>query len=169
MKNKLYKTGLSVIMALSLIGTNSCSDDFLAEKRPYGSFGPDQIYGDWSSVKLRLNYLYQKSLPYAKGSDLTKDNYPPDLWPVGLPDLLSKNTDEFTGFGEYNDSTKIWSNTNIHKYFYYGINESPWKKMRECTEVIENANKSTGLTDEQKHLGRRTDPFLACNAVFPFI
>jgi len=128
-----------------------CSDDFLAEKRPYGSFGPEQVYGDWASVKLRLNYIYQKSLPYAKGYGLTRDNYPPDLWPVGLPDLLSKNTDEFPGYGEYTNPTAVWTNQNIHKYFYYGINESPWKKMRECTDVIVRVNESTTLDDDQKH------------------
>lgn len=152
MRNTIYKIGLSALTALCFSLTTGCSDDFLAEKRPYGSFGPELVYGDWSSVKLRLNYIYQKSQPFAKGSGLTTNNQPPDLWPVGLPDLLSKNTDEFTGFGEYNDSSKIWTSSNIHKYFYYGTNESPWKKMRECTEVIINVNKSTTLTDDQKHM-----------------
>ena len=70
----------------------SCSDDFLAEKRPYGSFGENDIYNDWESVKLRLNYIYQGSLPYyrdynAKGSNQggnsTATNGPADQWPVG--------------------------------------------------------------------------------------
>lgn len=166
MKKNIYKISIWVLLALSFASSTGCSDDFLAEKRPYGEFGPDQIYNDWTSVKLRLNYLYQKSLPYAKGYNLTKDNYPPDLWPVGLPDLLSKNTDEFTGFGEYNDSSKVWTSSNIHKYFFYGINESPWKKMRECTEVIVNVNKSTTLTDDQKALVEGQARFLRATRYF---
>lgn len=150
MTNKLYKLGSNVLLTLSLVITIGCSDDFLAEKRPYGSFGPDLVYGDWSSVKLRLNYIYQRSLPYCKGGNNTTFNFYPDLWPIGYADALSKNTDEFTGFGEYNDPNKLWTNTDVHKYFFYGINESPWKKIRECNDVIQRTNESVTLTDEQK-------------------
>ena len=148
----LYRAGSSLLLLLGLAVTMSCSDDFLAEKQPYGSFGPDLVYGDWNSVKLRLNYIYEKSLPYAKGyAHSTRDNCYPDYWPIGLPDELSANTDEFIKYGLYNDPTKTWDNTTIHKYFFFGINESPWKKIRECNDVITRVNESTTLTDEQKH------------------
>lgn len=153
-KNKIYKTGLAGIIAIGLAAFTGCSDDFLAEKKPYGSFGPDLVYGDWSSVKLRLNYIYQRSLPYFKGYNTQGgrqvDNCPPDFWPVGLPDLWTGNTDEFPGYGVYMDPSSTWDNTTIHKYFYFGINESPWKKMRECTDVIVRTKESTTLTDIQK-------------------
>lgn len=142
-------------MLLFIAGASSitgCSDDFLAEKRPYGSFGPEQVYGDWASAKLRLNYIYQRSLPYVKGYGATVDNYAPDIWPVGLPDQLSLNSDEFTGFGEYTNPSTIWTNSNIHRYFFYGINESPWKKMRECTDVIVRTAESQTLNETQKQL-----------------
>ena len=142
-------------MLLFIAGASSitgCSDDFLAEKRPYGSFGPEQVYGDRASAKLRLNYIYQRSLPYVKGYGATVDNYAPDIWPVGLPDQLSLNSDEFTGFGEYTNPSTIWTNSNIHRYFFYGINESPWKKMRECTDVIVRTAESQTLNETQKQL-----------------
>ncbi|WP_277821147.1 RagB/SusD family nutrient uptake outer membrane protein [Palleniella muris] len=97
-----------------------------------------------------MNYIYQKSLPYAKGANNTTDNFYPDLWPVGMKDALSGNTDEFTGYGEYNDPSKTWDNTTVHKYFFYGINESPWKKIRECNDVIQRCNESATLTQQQK-------------------
>ncbi len=142
-------------MLLFIAGASSitgCSDDFLAEKRPFGSFGPEQVYGDWASAKLRLNYIYQRSLPYVKGYGATVDNYAPDIWPIGLPDQLSLNSDEFTGFGEYTNPSNIWTSSNIHRYFFYGINESPWKKMRECTDVIVRTAESKTLTESQKQL-----------------
>jgi len=146
---KIIYIAMSVACMMGIF--SACSDDFLAEKRPYGSFGPELVYGDWSSVKLRMNYIYQKSLPNPRVYKLTTDNYPPDLWPVGLPDMLSNNTEEFTGHGDYTDSTTTkWTNTNIHKYFYYGINESPWKKIRECNDVIYWTNLSETLTEQQK-------------------
>lgn len=49
-------------LAYSSIMT-SCSDDFLAEKRPYGQFGENDIYSSWESVKLRLNFIYECNLP----------------------------------------------------------------------------------------------------------
>jgi hypothetical protein len=146
-----YKVGFGAIIALAMMLVTGCSDDFLADKEPYGQFGPDLVYGDWNSVKLRLNYLYEKSLPYYKGYNNATNNFYPDLWPVGLPDDLSASTDEFVKYGIYTDPTTVWDNTNISKYFFYGTNESPWKKIRECNDVIYRANESTTLTDEQKH------------------
>ena len=144
----------------------SCSDDFLAEKRPYGSYGENDIYSDWESVKLRLNFIYETNLPAFKGynpslaskdiGDNHRTNGPADQWPVGLPDFLSTNADEFAGYGSYGygrycDPTKIWNNTNIDAFFWNGnVNYNPWKKMRECTDLIVKVHDHEGLTDLQK-------------------
>ena len=142
----------------------ACSDDFLAEKRPYGSFGENDVYNDWESVKLRLNYIYQGSQPYFRGynsngsnqgGNSTATNGPSDQWPVGLPDFLSTNADEFAGYGNkgygyFNDPATIWDNSNIFKFFWTGVNESPWKKMRECTDVIVKVRRYDGITESQK-------------------
>ena len=158
---KLFNFCIAAIAALML---GSCSDDFLAEKRPYGSFGENDIYSDWESVKLRLNYIYQGSLPYFRGynsnganqgGNSTSTNGPSDQWPVGLPDFLSTHGDEFAGYGNkgygyFCDPAKIWDNTNIFKFFWTGVNESPWKKMRECTDVIVKVRQHEGLTEAQK-------------------
>ena len=153
MKNILCKSIAAAVVALTLTG---CNDDFLAEKRPYGNFSYDEVYRDMASLRLRLNYIYQKSLPYSQGYNkdggAQKDNMVPDQWPVGYPDMLSANTEEFTGYGIYNNPANDWTYTNINRFFYYGINESPWKKMRECTDVIWGiyACESSELTEEQK-------------------
>jgi len=155
MRNRISKLLIATTLACTLMG---CSDDFLAEKRPYGNFSYAEVYSDWASVKLRLNYIYQKSLPYAKGynsnAGAQTDNMVPDQWPVGYPDFLSANTEEFEGYGLYTNPNNNWTYSNIHKYFYYGINESPWKKMRECTDVIYYLRlvDSPNLTEEQKNL-----------------
>ena len=145
----------------------SCSDSFLADKRPYDSFGENDVYTDWESVKLRLNYVYQGSLPYFRGynsnggnqgGNSTSTNGPSDQWPVGLPDFLSTHCDEFAGYGSNGygylsepNKDKAWDNTNIFKFFYTGVNESPWKKMRECTDVIVKVRQYDGLTEPQKN------------------
>ena len=164
MKTKIFSSITVIGYCLLVIGMTSCSDDFLAEKRPYGSFGENDVYNDWESVKLRLNYVYQGSLPYFRdynsnggnmGGNSTSTNGPADQWPVGLPDFLSTNADEFAGYGnkgygyfcrpdEYRD------NQNIFKFFWTGVNESPWKKMRECTDVIVKVRRYDGITDIQK-------------------
>lgn len=155
-KKQIYKNVFGVV-AVGMGMLCSCSDDFLAEKQPYGSFGPDLVYGDKSAVKLRLNYIYQRSLPYFKGANTgggrQVDNCPPDFWPVGLPDLWSNNTDEFPGYGAYTNPGNTWDNSTIHKYFFFGINESPWKKMRECTDVIVGVNEAenSNLLENEKH------------------
>ena len=161
----IYKIGAGALLALGLMSTIGCSDDFLAEKRPYGSFGENDIYKDWESVKLRLNYIYQSSLPSfrdynakggSQGGNSTQTNNAPDIWPVGLPDFLSTNADEFAGYGDdnhfgyFSDPFTVLTNQNIFKFFYYGVNESPWKKTRECTDVIVKVRQHDGLSDIQK-------------------
>ena len=154
----------SLLFSVTLL--TSCSDSFLADKRPYGSFGENDVYSDWESVKLRLNYIYQGSLPYYRdyntsggnqGGNSTATNGPGDQWPVGLPDFLSVSTEEFAGYGKNSngygyltDPANIWDNTNIYKFFWTGVNENPWKKMRECTDVIIKVRQHDGLTDSQK-------------------
>ena len=142
----IYKIGAAFLLVVGMASTIGCSDDFLADKRPYGSFGPDEVYNDWTSTKLRLNYIYQMSLPNTKGWS----SYPPDIWPVGGPDILSNNTEEFTGWGRYNNPANVIDNSNIDKFFFYGTNESPWKKMRECTDVIVRTAESQTLDENQK-------------------
>ena len=150
--NKVFKKAkgfLPFYLFTLLLLASSCSDDFLAEKRPYGRYGENDIYNDWESVKLRLNFVYECSLPAFRDYNADGGNQggnhhtngPGDQWPVGLPDFLSTNADEFAGYGNNgygyfcNPNTE-WTNTNIFKFFWFGINENPWKKIRECTDVI---------------------------------
>lgn len=164
MKTNIYKIFRAGLVCCGFAAAlTACSDDFLAEKRPYGSYGENDVYNDWESVKLRLNYIYQGSLPAYRdynanggnqGGNSTATNGPSDVWPVGLPDFLSTHCDEFAGYGNYgygymSDPAKIWDNTNIFKFFWTGVNESPWKKMRECTDVIVKVREYDGLTDLQ--------------------
>lgn len=150
--NKIRLSAVASFCVAMIASFSSCSDDFLAEKRPFGNYGYEQVYHDQASVNLRLNYIYQKSLPNHKTFDNGSDNFYPDLWPVGGNDFLSKHTEEFSGYGELSEPGKLWDYTNIHKFFYYGINESPWKKIRECTDVVERVFETQGstLTELQK-------------------
>lgn len=148
----------------------SCSDQFLEDKRPFGSFGPDEVYNDITSVKLRLNYLYQMSLPWTEGLGASNNNNnAPDLWPVGYPDILSNNTEEFgfTGYGRYCDPSKVVTyNENYDNFFYNGTNASPWKKMRECTDVIVRVGESTSLTEKIKRETEGQARFLRATRYF---
>ena len=84
-KNKINKLAAFCLAAASLTG---CSDEFLKEKQPYGNFGPEVIYGNYEAAILRLNYLYQKTLPqWDGGGDIT------DQIPLGVDDSWTKCTD----------------------------------------------------------------------------
>ncbi|MBR1547358.1 MAG: RagB/SusD family nutrient uptake outer membrane protein [Prevotella sp.] len=181
MKTNIYKIFRAGLVCCGFTAAlTACSDDFLAEKRPYGSFSENDVYADWESVKLRLNYIYQSSLPSfrdynsngsSQGGNSTATNNAPDIWPVGLPDFLSTNGDEFAGYGNkgygyFSDPAKVWDNTNIFKFFYYGVNESPWKKMRECTDVIVKVRQHDGLTDLQKNYAEGQARFFRATRYF---
>jgi hypothetical protein len=132
-------------------------------------------------VKPRLTYLYQSSLPAFRdyngdgknqGNNSTATNGPSDQWPVGLPDFLSTNADEFAGYGSHGYGcysepiADKWLNTTIHKFFWTGVNESPWKKMRECTDVIVKVRMHDGLTDLQKNWAEGQARFLRATRYF---
>ncbi len=182
MTTKIYKWVCGCILCCGIaMSFSSCSDDFLAEKRPYGQFGENDIYNDWESVKLRLNYIYQGSLPAFRdynatggnqGGNSTATNGPADQWPVGLPDFLSTNADEFAGYGSngYGYYTEPiadkWLNTTIHKFFWTGVNENPWKKMRECTDVIIKVRQYDGITELQKNWAEGQARFMRATRYF---
>ena len=141
-KNKINKLAAFCLAAASLTG---CSDEFLKEKQPYGNFGPEVIYGNYEAAILRLNYLYQKTLPqWDGGGDIT------DQIPLGVDDSWSKCTEEYPGTYDLIDPTKVFNNTNTPKFFYNGVNQSPWKKMREATDIIVRVEESDGMTEKQK-------------------
>ena len=157
---------LFIICHLSFsVALTSCSDDFLAEKRPYGSFGENDVYSTWESVKLRLNFIYECNLPAFRSYNSTAStseggnhytNAPADQWPVGLPDFLSTNTEEFAGYGSSGYGRYVepivdkWDNTKIDPFFWNNVNYNPWKKMRECTDLIVKVRDHDGLTPLQK-------------------
>ncbi|MDD7336694.1 MAG: RagB/SusD family nutrient uptake outer membrane protein [Prevotella sp.] len=159
---------LASISMITMTTLNSCSDDFLADKRPFGTYGYEQVYYDLSSLNLRLNYIYTRSLPNHKTFKNSTDNFYPDLWPVGGNDFLSQHTEEFGGYGELAEPGKVWDNTNIQRFFFYGINESPWKKIRECTDVdvrLFNTDASI-LTNQQKAQGASQARFFRATRYF---
>ena len=186
MKKNLIKYVAYTLLALPLGGVGgglltSCSDDFLAEKRPYGSYGENDVYADWESVKLRLNFIYETNLPAFReyngdGKNNVGGNHrtngPADQWPVGLPDFLSTNADEFAGYGSdgygyFRDPAKILDNTNIFPFFYNSnINYNPWKKMRECTDMIVKVRQHDGLTEPQKNYAEGQARFFRATRYF---
>lgn len=141
--NKINKLAAFCLVAASLTG---CSDEFLKEKQPYGNFGPDVIYGNYDAAILRLNYLYQKTLPqWDGGGDIT------DQIPTGNDDNWTKCTEEYPGSYDLIDPSKVYDNSNTPKFFYNGVNQSPWKKMREATDIIVRVGESDGMTETQKN------------------
>ena len=140
--NKMNKLVALCLAATSLMG---CSDEFLKDKQPYGNFGPEVIYGNYEAAILRLNYLYQRTLPgWNGGGDIT------DQIPLGMDDNWTKCTEEYPGLWDFIDPTKVFDNSNVPKFFYNGVNESPWKKMREATDIIVRVGESEGMTEAQK-------------------
>lgn len=126
------------------------------------------MYYDQASINLRLNYIYQKSLPNHKAFSNTGDNFYPDLWPVGGNDFLSAHTEEFGGYGTWAEPGTVWDNSNIQRFFFYGINESPWKKIRECTDVIVRVNNTEAsvLTTMQKQRATAQAMFFRASRYF---
>ena len=150
-KNIFAAALASTVIAM---GTTSCSDDFLKEKKNYGNFNQTTAYSDYNGAQERVNNLYYWMLPTSDSGDGNGTNHPNDWTPVGLPDKWSKSTEEYGGFSIFvNPEEEITYNFNSANFdFFYVANDvySPWGHIRNCNDVIENVEKSE-LTQEQKN------------------
>jgi len=152
-KNIICKT---LMLATAAMATTACSDEFLEEKKNYGNFNQTTAYSDYNGAQERLNALYYWIMPTSGSGDGNGTNAPNDWTPVGNPDKWSKSTEEYGGFSIFvNPEEEItYNNTSIANFdFFYVANDvySPWGHIRNCNDVIENVEKSTALTEEQKN------------------
>lgn len=141
---KISKFSFIVALSAAVVLFSGCSDDFLKEKKMYGSF-TDEIYNDYEGAKGRVNFLYACLLPYSGGSAF---NF---TWhSTGDSDDYSKSTEEYGGLSTYVNPNLVLNNANVPDYIYgENKNTSPYGRIRECNMVKEGIENST-LTDNQK-------------------
>lgn len=77
MKEKINKICLTASMVTGLICFTGCSDDFLKDKKVYGSYDASVVYENYETAKSRVDFLYQSLLPSSTGgsnalTDITK-------------------------------------------------------------------------------------------------
>lgn len=124
---------------------SSCSDQFLQDKKSYGSYGAATIYEDYNGAKTRIDYLYNLLLP----ASASKIDY--DTPSTGVKDIYSQCTEEFGGLSEYVDPAKIIDYTNVQDLIFRETkNNSPYGRIRDCNDIIEGVTGSKSLTKEQK-------------------
>ena len=52
MKNILNKWGILALTGATMLGTVSCSDDFLEEKKLYGKYSDQTVYANYETCHL---------------------------------------------------------------------------------------------------------------------
>ena len=144
MNNYNYKGAAALLCAALCLG--SCSDQFLQDKKSYGSFGAATIYEDYDGAKTRIDYLYNLLLPVsASGIDY-------DTPSTGVADIYSKSTEEFAGLSAFVNPETIVDYTNVQDLIFRETkNVSPYGRIRECNDIIEGVEGSKSLNEEQKH------------------
>ena len=63
MKEKINKICLTASMVVGLTCFTGCSDDFLKDKKVYGSYDASVVYENYETAKSRVDFLYQSLLP----------------------------------------------------------------------------------------------------------
>ncbi len=148
MTNKIYKYGSVAVMALASICMTACSDQFLEDKRAYGSYNKDQVYESYVATQNRIDFLYQSLLPDVKNGGSGNTN----ITSVGRSDDYSKCTEEYGGTGAFNDQNTVLTSENVTDYFYVKNDvDSPWGRIRECNDVISGIENSTSFTETEKN------------------
>src|SRR5574344_2628911 len=110
MNTIINKYSAIAIVAVGIIGFSSCSDDYLKEKKLYGSFNGTTIYENYTSADNRITYLYKMLLPKSTGG-MDECNYYNDLISTGENDTYSQLTEEYGGMNKFNNPTSILDNT----------------------------------------------------------
>ncbi|MGN1376541.1 MAG: RagB/SusD family nutrient uptake outer membrane protein [Prevotella sp.] len=149
-KNKFNKAVALATVAMCL---TACSDDFLEEKKNYGSFDSSNTYGNFTSAQERVNTMYYALLPKSDGGDGQGIGNVNDVTSVGRPDKWAKSTEEYGGFSIFVNPEKelVYNISDMYDYFYVANDTySPWGKIRNCNDIIEGVTKSSSLTKEEK-------------------
>lgn len=135
------------VAAVMGFGLTGCSDDFLKDKKVYGSFDASTVYENYDTARSRVDYLYRCLLPSGTGGS----NALSDIVSAGINDDFSQCTEEYGDYSLFNNPNEILTIQNVPDYFYVINGEtSPWGRIRECNDVIEGVTGSESLTQEEK-------------------
>lgn len=149
MKEKRNIYSLKALAIAAAISLSGCSDDFLKDKKVYGSYDASVVYENYETAKSRVDYLYQCLLPSATGGT----NALTDITSAGGDDDFSKLTEEYGGYSVFNNPSERLTIQTVPDYFYVINGEtSPWGRIRECNDVIEGVTGSERLTQNEKEL-----------------
>ena len=86
MKEKRNIYCLKALTVAAVICFAGCSDDFLKDKKVYGSYDSSVVYENYETATSRVDYLYQCLLPSATGGS----NALTDITSAGGDDDFSK-------------------------------------------------------------------------------
>lgn len=139
-----------VIAAAACLAFSSCSDEFMKDMKNYESTTPE-AYNYKEGANGRLQDLYMLALPYPYNG-----SYPYLSPSSGDADIMSRCTEEYSGFGSFVDpqiELTAMSGTNGVPDFFQGnankIRNSVWGRIRDINDFISGVTNST-LSEELK-------------------
>ncbi len=138
MKRNIGKIGALALIGTTLLCNIGCSDDFLEEKKLYGTYSEATVYTNYETATNRIDNIYYMLFPGQKEGNGRYAN----LVSTGMDDIWVKTTEEYGGLTDWENSTKVLTYSNVEDHFYVENKEiSPYGHVREINEVIENVQK----------------------------
>ena len=142
MKIKINKY---IALALLLVGTASCSDDFLVEKKNYGQYD-ETFYQSEERVEWYVNNVYYDYFAsYTSPVNTLVGAYSSDR---------SRWTEEIGGITDMVDPTKAFVNAQDGSD-YYGtklenkVKNEPYHRIRECNSMLEEIDVKGSSLDQE--------------------
>ena len=120
-----------IAFALAITMLNGCSDEFLKEKRDFKKT-TDILYQSYIGARLRVDNIYTLCLP-SSGASISYD-YPS----AGASDAFASSTEEFGGLSAFVGENPMTSPSVDLFYNEAKTSRSPWGRIRNCNDVIEN-------------------------------
>ncbi|MDR3219334.1 MAG: RagB/SusD family nutrient uptake outer membrane protein [Dysgonamonadaceae bacterium] len=131
--NNYIKTAIGLISLALIITLNSCSDEFLQEKKDYSGFN-EEIFNDVRMAQAKVDYIYNLTQPTGPG---------------GTPGatLEGFGSTSYTGI-----NVLLEDASNVPDEFFTSNTGGPYARIRECNIFLNNIDKGTLTEDEKKTL-----------------
>ena len=129
----------------------SCSDQFLQDKKLYGTYSSATVYTNYETATNRVDDIYRQLLPGQKEGNGAYSL----IVSVGSDDDQAKSTEEYGGISKFEDNLSLLDYRALNgweDHFYVENKEiSPWGQIRDINDLLEGMAQYSTMTESENN------------------